>query len=61
MSARNTIIFKIQDIYDQCIKNFPNNAFETAELWCTVGLTAILRLLKRKSSFFLKSVILIVV
>ena len=25
---------------------FPNNAFETAEFWCIVGLTAILHLLQ---------------
>ena len=26
------------DIYDQWFQNFPNNAFETAEVWCIVGL-----------------------
>ena len=30
-----------------------NNALETAESWCIVGLTAILCLLKRKNSTFL--------
>ena len=30
----------------------PNKAFETAEFWCIVGLTAILRLLERKNSTF---------
>ena len=33
--------------------HFPNNAFETAELWCVFGLTAILQLLQMKSSIFL--------
>ena len=34
---------------------FPKNAIETAEFWCIVGLTAILRSLQRKNSTFLKS------
>ena len=29
------------------------NAFEAAELWCIVGLTAVLRLLQRKNSILL--------
>ena len=41
------------DICDQWFKNFPTNAFETAEFWCIVDLTAILRLLQRKNSTFL--------
>ena len=44
--------FKI-DIYDQRFKSFPNNAFETAELRCFVGLTAILHLFQRKKFTFL--------
>ena len=35
--------FKI-DIYDQWFWNILNNAFETTEFWCIVGLTAILGL-----------------
>ena len=35
------------------INDFPNNAFGTAELCCTVGLTAILRLLQMKNSTFI--------
>ena len=31
---------------------FPNNAFETGEFWCIVGLTAILRLLQGKTPLF---------
>ena len=30
--------------------NFPNKTFETAELWCIVGLTAILCLFQRENS-----------
>ena len=55
MSARNTSVFnriKI-DIHDQGFLNFPNNAFDTAEFWCIVSLTAILHLLQRKNSTFL--------
>ena len=40
--------------------NFRNNAFKTAILWFIVGLTAILRLLQRKNSTFLQSVVFIV-
>ena len=49
MSTRNAVIFRIQNRFS----NFPNNAFETTEFWCIVGLTAILRLLQRKNSTFL--------
>ena len=46
MSARNIIIFRIQNQYLwSVIYNFPNNAFETNGFWCIVSLTAILRLL----------------
>ena len=38
MSTRNAVIFRIQNRFS----NFPNNAFETTEFWCIVGLTAIL-------------------
>ena len=34
------------------LKIFPILLFETAELWCIVGLTAILRLLQRKNFTF---------
>ena len=34
-------------------QKFPNNVFETPEFLCFVGLTAILRLLKRKNFAFL--------
>ena len=51
--------FKI-DIYDERFKSFPNNAFETAELRCFVGLTAILHLFQRKKFTFLWSVIPVV-
>ena len=37
--------FKI-DVYEQCLWNFVNNAFETTKFWFTIDLTAILRLLK---------------
>ena len=40
-------IFMISDF------NVPSNAFGTAELSCIVGVTAILRLLERKTSTFL--------
>ena len=61
MSARNVTIFRIQiGIYDQWFQNFPCNSCEAPELGCIVGLTAILRLLERKNSTFLESVIFIV-
>ena len=41
-------------------KIFPKNALETAEFWCFVGLTAILRLLQRKNSTQLFLLLLIV-
>ena len=41
-------------------KIFPKNALETAEFLCFVGLTAILRLLQRKSSTQLFLLLLIV-
>ena len=34
-------------------QKFPNNVFETPEFLCFVGLTAILRLLKKKNFTFL--------
>ena len=34
------------------ILKFLNTAFETAEFWCIVGLTAILCLLQRKTPLF---------
>ena len=40
------------NIYDQCFKNFPNNAFETAEFWCIADLTAISHLLHRNTPLF---------
>ena len=52
-SARNTIVFIIQDRYFwSLIWSFPKNAFETAEFWGIVNLTVILRLLHKKSSTF---------
>ena len=63
MSTTNVIIFKIQNLYlRSVILKFqnPNDAFETAELWCIVHLTTILRLLQRKNSFFPQSVFFIV-
>ena len=55
MPARSTIIFRTPHRYLRTvILKFSNNAFETAEFWLVVGLTAILRLLQRKNSpFFL--------
>ena len=55
MFARNTTVFnrfKV-DIYDQRFYNFPNTAFDTAEFWFIVSLTAILDLLQMKNSTFL--------
>ena len=60
--------FKIET-YDQWFWNFPINAFEhgdispcfeTAEFWCIVGVTTILRLLQRKNSPFLYFIVFIV-
>ena len=34
------------------IRDFSENAFEKAEFWCIVGLTAFLRLLQNKNSTF---------
>ena len=48
MSARNAIIFRIQnDNYDQWFYNFPKNGFETAEFWCNIALAANVHLLQR--------------
>ena len=33
-------------------QSFPNDAFKSAEFWCTVGLAAVLYLLQRKDSTF---------
>ena len=46
-----------------CFQNlffFLGNAFEAAEIWCIVDLTAILRLLQKKNPTFLSSVFFIV-
>ena len=54
----------VTDVYEQhnnfqdsksilsVILNFPSNAFETADVWYFVGLTAILHLLQKKNFFF---------
>ena len=53
MSARNTIIFRIQNRYlRSVILKFPSNAFETAEFWCIIDLIAILNSLQKKSPLF---------
>ena len=41
-------------------QHFPNNAFETAEFWCIVGLTAILRFFIKEKLLFLQPEIFIV-
>ena len=42
MFSRKPLIFRIQNQY--LWKKFPQNAFETAQLWCILGLTAVLHL-----------------
>ena len=40
-------------MFRSVILQFSHNAFEAAELWCIVGLTAVLRLLQSQNSTFL--------
>ena len=49
MSAMNTVIF---DIYDQWFWKLPDNLFEKAEFWYTVGLTVVLCLFTKERPHF---------
>ena len=58
MSARNTVILRIQKRYLwSVILTFSKYNFEIAEFRRTVGLTDILRLLQRKTPLFFKKVL----
>ena len=61
MTFRGTFRGRPRDVVCRLGSNFQDSKsifmigdlFETAEFWCIVGLTAILRLLQRKITFFL--------